>query len=94
VRQLFLLNIREALVEALCSIEVSRILLVQDPGERLSELTAVEFRWFPIPLDVPSLLRHELLYQLDREDFVEQVDKRGHPEVVTKKLADVWLACF
>ena len=64
MRYLVILDIADTVFEALTLMEVSRVLVVQDPREDLAELATVQFCRLPITLNEASLRGDELLDKL------------------------------
>ena len=46
--------------------------MIDDSRQYLGELTAIQFRRFPIALNISPLLRYELLDELSNEQIVER----------------------
>jgi hypothetical protein len=61
MRHLLVLQVGDAIVEALSLIQIARILVIINSGKDLAELPTVQIDRLPIPLDEAALSRNELV---------------------------------
>ena len=79
MRHLIIFNVLEAVTEIFCGTQIARVLMVNNSGDNLGELSAVQFCWFPVSLNESFLGGDKFIQHLRSKQMVEwRTERREH----------------